>query len=156
MAGIDIGDLEVRITAHVDALMKNLSVLTRNTTRAIINRLAVATPADTGEAVSNWQVSLSGAPTSRLPPYFPGTKGSTKQANARAMLQNARAIIPGFYVARGEIIYLKNTAPYIDRLNAGSSTQAPAGFVESAILAGSAYVKSAAPIITGSYTDDGS
>lgn len=154
MAGIDIGDLQVRIEARVDALTKNLSVLTRNTTRAIINRLAIATPVDTGEAVSNWQVSLAGPQTAHLPPYVPGEKGSTRIDNQRAMLRAARAIIPGFFVAKGQILYIGNGAPHIEKLNQGSSSQAPAGFVESAIQAGSEYVRSSAPIITGKYIDD--
>ncbi len=154
MAGIDIGSLQVRIEARTDALMRNVSVLTRNTMRAIINRLAVSTPVDKGDAVSNWQVSLSGPPVTRLPAYFPGNAGSTKGENARAMLVANRAIIPGFYAGKGQIMYLGNPVDYIDELNRGSSTQAPAGFVESAILAGSEYVRSAAPIITGKFTDD--
>jgi hypothetical protein len=154
MAGIDIGSLQVRIEAHVNALTRNLSVLTRNTTRAIVNRLATSTPVDTGDAVSNWQVSLNGPPTTRLPPYFPGNAGSTRGENARAMLIAARAVIPNFYVGKGDILYIGNTAPHIEKLNKGSSTQAPAGFVEAAILAGSQHVRSSAPIITGKYTDD--
>jgi hypothetical protein len=34
----------------------------------------------------------------------------------------------------GQSIYVQNNASYIKRLNEGSSTQAPAGFVEAAIL----------------------
>ena len=154
MANVDIGTLQVRVEARVDALTKNLSVLTRNTTRAILNRLAQSTPADTSEAVSNWQVSLNGPPSQRLEPYYPGVGGSTKQASARAMLLTARAIIPQFYVAKGQTLYLGNTAPYIKRLNDGYSKQAPKGFVEAAVLAGSEYIRSAAPIISGKYNDD--
>lgn len=154
MAGLDIGSLQVRIEARTDALMKNVSVLTRNTARAILNRLAVSTPVDEGVAISNWQVSLSGPPVTRLPAYFPGNAGSTKGENARAMLQTARAIIPGFYAGKNETLYIGNPIPYIAQLNQGSSAQAPAGFVETAILAGSEHVRSAAPIITGKFIDD--
>ena len=154
MAGLDIGSLQVRIEAHTNALMKNVSVLTRNTARAILNRLATSTPVDEGTAVSNWQVSLSGPQFSRLPAYFPGNAGSTKGENARAMLQAARAVIPGFYAGKGETIYIGNPIPYIGKLNEGSSAQAPAGFVEAAILAGAEHVRSAAPIITGKFNDN--
>jgi len=37
---------------------------------------------------------------------------------------------------RAESVHISNDAPYIGRLNAGSSSQAPAGFVQRAIADG--------------------
>lgn len=154
MARLEIGALEIAMKAHAEALTKNVNVLTRNTARAILNRLSVSTPVDTGEAVSNWQVALNGPPANPLPPYVPGEGGSTRSMNAKAMLQTARSIIPKFYAVNGDTLFIGNTAPYIERLNKGSSTQAPAGFVEDAILAGAAHVRSAAPIISGKFNEN--
>ena len=140
---------------HAEALQRNVNVLTRNTVRAIINHLARSTPVDTSEAVSNWQVTLGAPATGILPPYFEGEGGSTKSASAAAMLAANRAIIPKFYAVNGDVLFLTNNVRHLVFLNQGSSAQAPAGFVEAAVADGSAYVRSADPIISGSYFDGG-
>lgn len=153
MTSISMGELEVKMKAHAEALQRNVNVLTRNTVRAIINRLARSTPADTSEAVSNWQVTLGAPATEVIPPYFEGEGGNTKAMSAAAMLAANRAVIPKFYAVNGDVLFLSNPVRHLVFLNQGSSTQAPAGFVEAAVADGSAYVRSADPIISGSYFD---
>ncbi len=80
------------------------------------------TPVDTGWARSNWLVNLA------VPPA--GTLGSrdavqTHPSPLAAMLS---------YKLRFGQVYMSNNVPYITRLNDGYSKQAPAGFVQAAIL----------------------
>lgn len=100
----------------------------------IVRELLLHTPVDTSKAVSNWQVGL-GTPVGReIPAYVPGKKGSTRQASVSEALAYAQ-----FRIAQkraGEPLYISNLVDYIGDLNAGSSRQAPAGFVERALLVG--------------------
>lgn len=153
MTSISMGELEIKMKAHAEALQRNVNVLTRNTMRAIINRLARSTPVDTSEAVSNWQVTLGAPAQGVIPPYYPGEGGNTKALSAAAMLAANRAVIRKFYAADGDTLFLTNNVRQLVFLNQGSSKQAPAGFVEAAVQDGSAYVRSADPIISGSYFD---
>jgi hypothetical protein len=79
--------------------------------------LIEATPVDTGFAASNWPIT-TGAPAS-------GTVG----------IGGAGAPPAGYKLDDGSV-YVTNNAQYIQVLNGGSSTQAPAGFVEQAIARG--------------------
>lgn len=97
------------------------------------------TPVDTGEARSNWQTSLGSPASAARGPYAPGSKGSTGAANsAAAKAQNVAAVAA---VGPGETIHIVNTAKHIAKLNAGGSAQAPAGFVEDAVMDGIMAIK---------------
>lgn len=96
------------------------------------------TPVDKGVARSNWRVGI-GAPTRAvIGAYAPGSKlGIGESANASAAINAGRARINSVRsTSRGleTAIYISNAVPYIGKLNSGSSTQAPAGFVETALL----------------------
>jgi hypothetical protein len=97
----------------------------------------VETPVDTGRARSNWIVG-SGPSTAAIDAYVKGEKGSTGGQNADAALQQARDFLDGNDV---KVIYISNNLSYIEYLNAGSSAQAPAGFIEAAVQAGIDYIK---------------
>lgn len=81
------------------------------------------TPLDTGWARANWIPSV-GSPV-ESPAGFPGEVQTSFQ-------QGGIAEIEGYRLSDGPI-YVSNNAPYIESLNAGSSSQAPAGFVETDI-----------------------
>lgn len=83
------------------------------------------TPVDTGWARSNWLPSV-GVPRKETV----GEPGSLNQAAA----QFGQAEVAGWQITSGPI-YITNNVPYISRLNAGSSTQAPSGFVEGVVQA---------------------
>lgn len=108
---------------------------------AISDTVIDGTPVDTGEARSNWQVSLGAPVNSVIPAYTPYPKfshgngrGIAETANAAAAKAAARAVI----VLRqpGQTVYLQNSVEHIQLLNAGSSQQAPAMFVELGVAAG--------------------
>jgi HK97 gp10 family phage protein len=79
----------------------------------------MATPVDTGRARANWQVSIDTEIDSEV-----------DDTNANAALQRNQAVIRGY---KNGAIILQNNVSYIGALNAGTSAQAPAGFVEKAL-----------------------
>ena len=79
--------------------------------------LVEATPVDTGFAAANWQLTIG------------------EPADGTVDLSGSVADLAGYTIDQGSV-FSTNNASYIQRLNAGSSTQAPAGFVELAIAAG--------------------
>jgi len=96
------------------------------------------TPADKGVARSNWRVGI-GAPTrSVIDAYSPGKNlGIGENANASAAINAGRARINSLRSSTRGLetsIYISNAAPYIEKLNSGSSKQASAGFIEIALL----------------------
>ncbi|WP_293395539.1 hypothetical protein [Nevskia sp.] len=86
----------------------------------IDSRLVLATPVKSGRARSNWLASVD---EPRREIVEPRTDDETL-AEAVAVVDRAKEY---------PLIYITNNLPYIQRLNEGSSKQAPAAFVETAI-----------------------
>ena len=91
------------------------------------------TPVDTGWARANW-IPVIGRPS----------RGAAKGGSRADRLSGARqlqaqqetaiaAIATGYRLSMGAV-FVANNVPYIVRLNEGSSKQAPAGFVQAAII----------------------
>jgi len=101
---------------------------------AIGTALVMSTPVLTGNARGNWQMSL-GLPADkeigRLDP-----SGATTIAAMTGVVSQMR---PGGGLSSR--VFITNNVPYIAKLNAGSSPQAAAGWVERAVIAGSAAVE---------------
>lgn len=128
---------------------------------AIIIDLAQNTPADVGTAVSNWQVTLDNPAPDVIDAFSPSKKGRvlkgvwvhavdptiTIQANAPILIDNARNILQT--KEPGETVYITNNLEYIQKLNQGSSLQAPAGFVERAELIAEEIIKAQSITIFG-------
>lgn len=83
----------------------------------------VATPVDTGRARANWQVSIGAPATAAL-----------ESTDAQGALERNKGIISAHRASAGQELYLQNNVAYIERLNQGWSAQAPAGFVEKALI----------------------
>lgn len=96
-------------------------------TRTIHFQLQLGNPVATGHSQANWIVS-HGAP-------HLGVVGSRKAVDASASPSSLSAVLalPSLLNAP---TFLVNSVDYIGKLNDGSSTQAPAGFVQRAILVG--------------------
>ena len=133
--------------------MKLVSERVRETVRQKIIRygitlqqsLVMNTPILTGQARANWQAVI-GTPGGS----FIGVNGPTsnprdlahgppQRVDYAAYSAQARTIIESFQV--GQTLYIYSNLPYIEKLNEGSSRQAPAGFVQSAILTARASVR---------------
>ncbi len=86
---------------------------------AALNRLVARTPAATGHARANWQVSLSSPAIGVV---------------AGADPSGAETVAKGVAAIRADrdpfaTVWLSNNAPYIQTLERGSSERAPAGMV---------------------------
>jgi len=101
---------------------------------AMVEYLAYNTPVDTSRALSNWQVGIGRPFMFELPPAVPGSFGNTQAASAQETIANARHLLS--YRKPGQTVYVSNNAPYIRKLNDGSSPQSAGGFVEAAVLIG--------------------
>jgi hypothetical protein len=133
MAG-NLSSLAKNLRKRADELPKTASALAVKIAETIVGDLAHVTPVDTSQAISNWQTELNTPADAPIGPHYPGEKGSTYSASARETIDRAKATLKN--KQPGEPIYLSNVLRYIKRLNEGSSSQAPAGFVERAVLLG--------------------
>lgn len=84
--------------------------------------VAIQTPVDTGRARANWFAGTTDEP---------GKITDDVDKTAHLSIQRITAAATG--VKPGESIFVFNNLPYINRLNEGSSDQAPSGFVEKAV-----------------------
>lgn len=124
----------------------NANLIKRKVALAVDAALVLGTPVDTGRARSNWQVILNAPAGGERAPFAPGKGlGIGEGANARAALAEAQAVIAG--AGYGDDIHITNNLSYIGELNDGTSAQAPAGFVEAALLSGVAQVKGARVLV---------
>lgn len=104
-------------------------------TRTILDNLNANTPILTGKARAEWQAGLDEAPTVEVL----GRVRPPTEIDYEAYAQAASARLDGF--RSGQTIYIVNNAPYIAALNAGSSRQAAANFVEASIADATAVLK---------------
>lgn len=111
----------------------------------LIQQLVLATPILTGQAKANWQAVI-GAPGGQ----FIGLDGPTsdprdlahgppQRVDYGAYAETASRIAASYQP--GQVLYIFSNLPYIERLNDGYSLQAPAGFVEAAIMTASASLR---------------
>ncbi len=116
-----------RAEARFRALAGRLEGAVSAYVRGIVTELAEvvpATPVDTGLARGNWRPSLN-VPV-QSPTSLPDPTGSGAQERIRSVARQYRL---------GDTVWIVNRVPYIGRLNAGSSPQAPAGFVQAEVRA---------------------
>lgn len=132
----ELKQLSIRISGDLDKVVRQVAL-------AIDQAVVVATPVDTGQARSNWLVSVGQPRTDTIPAYDPGVLGSSSGPNTTQALDQGRNVISS--AASGATIYISNNLPYIGRLNQGYSRQAPAGYIERAVEAASNAVKAAYP-----------
>lgn len=128
-----------------DNVSRNADKLVRKCALAIDGAVVLATPVDTGRARSNWQVTVDTPAAGTIPPYAPGEGGSTVGPNSRAAIEQGKQAVAQY---NGDTptasINITNNLAYIGRLNNGYSGQAPAGFVEKAIMVGRDAIQNAA------------
>lgn len=115
--------------ARLDAIGRDIPRLTHRSVKARAKQVHAAvtkdTPIDTGKARINWRASLN-VPGTRIvnAPSNPASAVGEAIARAARVIDRSKP---------GQAIHIFNNVPYIGRLNNGSSTQAPAGFIERAM-----------------------
>jgi hypothetical protein len=132
----NLDEFERRIRLYANKAGELGDVAVKAASSATLRELAQATPIDTGEAVSNWQVGIGSAPSNAIPAFAPGHQGSTADTNRLAMLEAGLAALDGYVSGQGAAVHIVNNAKHIGALNDGHSKQAPANFVEMAVAAG--------------------
>lgn len=123
-----LGSFSKRIKILGDRVVENAAQIARRAALAVDQTVVFATPVDTGRARSNWQVRLGQAAGGTLP------EPSSAEGGAQRAVSEGQRVIPQFK-GDGEI-HITNNLDYIQKLNEGSSAQAPEGFVEIAVQAG--------------------
>lgn len=112
----------------------NAKLIVEDVAVAVTGVLANVTPRDTGLARSNWVASVGDSPD--LSPRAIRSPGDVvSEVRGRVSRVGADATVT---IANGG-----NKVPYLQFLNAGSSQQAPAGFVQNAAAVGAAVASEA-------------
>lgn len=119
---MDLGDYANDMAALAASFPQEASKVVRAMAITALDSLVIATPVDTGRARSNWFASID----------QPSVEETT-EVNVQANLIHQTNIISKS--SKFDTIWLSNNLPYIARLNDGYSGQAPAGFVEKAVVA---------------------
>lgn len=114
-----------------DGLRRSLRNTARRVLLAVHARLDDTTPVDTGFAVTNWVPSV-GEP-------FQGLAGTRTQAEEGRLdlgpKQAGLAAVRAYELSQGDL-FDTNNVHYVEDLNGGSSSKAPAAFVQAAIVGG--------------------
>jgi len=121
-----MGKEEKKMEAAGDKLLRRIETNIKHVALDIHANLVdpnEGTPRDTGWAANNWVAQVGSA--------FRGLVGSRKRVDSSKAM-NAGQEISKWKSGSGPI-FISNNVPYIGRLNAGSSSQAPAGFIEKAV-----------------------
>jgi hypothetical protein len=120
MAGIrNLRGIQRQLTKDIpDQIREVVQERTRKLASDILVGVVDATPEDTSHAVANWQVGIGDVPQGILEGTDPD--GSSAKASGIAAITNAPFGAP---------INIVNNVEYMKFLLAGSSTQAPADFV---------------------------
>lgn len=87
------------------------------------------TPVDTGWARANWVPNIGSALESTAGTRIEAEAGQLSAASEEGVAR----VVTEYKLARGTI-HITNNVPYILKLDAGSSKQAPAGFVRRGII----------------------
>ena len=129
-------DIERLMAEEAVKIREGVGRIVRGTALAIDQGVVTRTPVDTGRARSNYIVSIDAPSVETREPYVPGSKGSSGAENANAAIRHGQGVIAGYKPDVNVAIFIVNNLDYIAELNQGKSAQAPAGFVESAVLDG--------------------
>jgi len=121
------GSIQFVISSLNKFAEKHIKIITLDATANLVED----TPRKTGWARANW-VPRIGAP-SKLPTDVTDPQPGQVQGRSAEREAGVLLVASSYKLVNGPI-YITNNVPYIQRLNDGYSAQAPAGFVQSAIL----------------------
>jgi hypothetical protein len=116
---IKLKNVEKEFLAKNQELTQFVNTAMRARAFQALGDLKSVTPVDTGRARNSWTLTTA--------PY--DFKNALEESNAGLSLELLK---PPSQI-REEKLYITNGVDYIDKLNAGSSKQAPARFIESTI-----------------------
>lgn len=121
---IDIEKFRRGVRKAKEAVDEAVLTKTKKLALKVHQTLVLATPVDTGRARNNW-LPNAGGPNLNVRLLVSGDGGSIL-SEGQSVIRNAK---------KNQAIHFTNNLPYIGALNDGHSAQAPAGFVQKAVLA---------------------
>jgi hypothetical protein len=133
---MDLRRFAIRMKTVGKGVQSNADVMTKKVALATDASVVISTPVDTGRARSNWVAEIGAPASGVVEPYAL----NNPSGSAQAAIAQAQAVVGGYKT--GQEIHITNNLDYIGKLNEGWSAQAPAGFVQSAVLNGIAQVES--------------
>ncbi|KIC12861.1 hypothetical protein RA19_00180 [Leisingera sp. ANG-M1] len=107
-----------QIAAFAEKTEHKMDLAFRKIALGMFSQVIMNTPVDSGRARANWQVAIGSVPDGVL---------TLEDKSGSATISAADASAAG--LKAGDVIYLANNLPYIQRLEDGYSGQAPAGMV---------------------------
>lgn len=122
----DLSDLSRGLNRVSIRLNKQIKLAVDKVAVELTTDLAIATPVDSGRALSNWQAGLI-RQRDYIEAYFPGKYGSTRSENVQAVQSRARNNVRNRRL--GKAIYVSNNAPYIKRLDEDGHSQQARNFI---------------------------
>lgn len=120
--GVSMSVFAQQAMSLAGVVQRNCVTLQRDVAQNVVNDVAMETPVLTGQAAGNWKTTI-GAPDNSYDPGASSGQHSVDEAQ--------RALS---HLQLGQTVYITNNVPYIVELNSGSSSKAPAGFVETSII----------------------
>lgn len=111
--------------------MNKVTIFTRAIALEVFRRIILKTPVDTGRARANWICTIAAPAEATTDDWLQGTAeaGLEFDTSGRAVIQAAADEVMAWNPSE-VAIFLTNNLPYIQRLEDGSSKQAPAGMVD--------------------------
>ncbi len=134
-----MGEAADRLQAKLNALVERAAKALILEVNRELRRSGTGTPVDTGHARASW-IPAVGSPTLQEPV---GADPSLATAGAAQVL--------AYKLGQGTL-YISTVVPYMRRLNAGHSQQAPALFIERAIATAIQTVKAKTGVDFGTAT----
>ena len=110
-----------RFTTLTENFLKGVDKVVKTAAIVADRELVISTPVDTGRARSNWIVSIG-----------PSSNQIREIISLESNLAQSKSTIESRTF--GQDIAITNNLTYISRLNEGYSAQAPAGFVQDAVM----------------------
>ena len=126
----NLKDLSKWCSGLPDLINQSANDYTKQFASEIAVELIRDTPVDESTALSNWQIGIGSAPTTTLPAFYAGKRGSTALPSITSAIKSVFAKLKSRTL--DQPIHITNNTPYILDLNAGSSKQAPQNFIEAA------------------------
>lgn len=113
-----MGDFSRKVASWSEKTGGKMDLVVQKIALDLFSRVILRSPVDTGRFRGNWQVAIGSVPSGTL---------EVNDATGEATVGKVQAAALG--VNAGDTIYLVNNLPYAQKLEDGSSKQAPAGMV---------------------------
>ncbi len=136
----DLNNLAKSMNFIAETVAKRAVEVVKDVANKVGPTVVYATPVDTSRARMNWQGSVAN-PSTKVLAAYPDAPASPAEGPAIAIASIRAAT--GSYTGQKGGIWIVNNLSYIQKLNDGSSGQAPANFVAQAVLAGIQSVQTA-------------